>query len=86
MSKINKKTLQHALAVLNVQLDHVYKTDSEKQWAYYKGLHDMLEIIVSDAFTGDAYLYNNANGEHFAQYETGDISAEKVKYSILQAK
>lgn len=82
MSKINKTTIENALGILDAQLRHT-KTQktviaSAKQWAYYKGLRDMFEILLTDYFTNDNELWQHADGTHSAHFANRDIFKGKT--------
>lgn len=88
MSKINKTTLQNALGVLDAQLTHVNKCETmykfEKQNAYYKGMRDMLEIILTDYYTNKNELYRHSNLEHSIHTKNGDVITGKT-FCVLSA-
>lgn len=57
---MEKSTLKYAMEVVKVQKRYFQdmsedlgcsRNDVAKQKAYYEGLHDMLEIILTEAFT-----------------------------------
>lgn len=69
---INRETLRYALSILDKQQS--YAADSSKlerrfntglQQGYYKGLRDMLDIILTDGFRRSAsYVNLDASGHH----------------------
>ena len=61
--KINHATINYALYVLNAQREFC-KTEGAKQEAFYRGMKNMLEMIISDAYSGDAYLAIDNDGKH----------------------
>ena len=77
MSKINKSTLYHALGVLNAQRKHAETSGDKTQECYYWGMRNMLEIIVSDAYTKNAYVANGKNGHHCILWENGEMLTEE---------
>ena len=77
MSKINKSTLHIALGILNTQRKHAEEMNDKVQEAYYKGMRNMLEIIISDAYAKNNYIANNDSGAHAAIYENGELIVEE---------
>lgn len=63
---MERKTLAHALAVLDVQRKYMADGDPEsvaRQTAYYDGMLRMLETIVSNAYEDNVFVIVN-NGKH----------------------
>lgn len=88
MSKINKTTIENALGILDAQLKHTKNArtvqEHAKQWAYYKGMHDMFEILLTDYFTNDNQLWQDADGTHSAFFANKDMLRGKT-FSIWTA-
>ena len=53
---INNNTLHYALKVLNVQKEHAEHVKTKEQKAYYKGLISMLNLIISEEYTGNKWV------------------------------
>lgn len=60
---IPKGTLRFALAVLDKQREFS-ATHGKTQLAYYQGLRDMLDIVLSDAHSVMRYVECDAAGHH----------------------
>ena len=85
MAKIKAATLRYALGVLNAQGRHAENGNKEQE-AYYKGMRDMLEIIVSDAYTHSSYIVGAYDRKHGILYENGDLFFDETEMQILSAK
>ena len=53
---INNNTLHYALKVLNTQKEHAEHVKTKEQKAYYEGLKGMLNLIISEAYTGNKWV------------------------------
>lgn len=85
MAKIKAATLRYALGVLNAQGRHAENGNREQE-AYYRGLRDMLEIIVSDAYTHSNYIVGGCDRKHGILYENGELFFDEVEMQVLSAK
>ena len=56
--EIKKETIEYALELLDIQYDHIRKEKKgipqNRQEAYYNGMHEMLEMILTQAFTDNS--------------------------------
>lgn len=77
MSKINKSTLHIVLGILNTQRKHAEEMNDKTQEAYYRGMRNMLEIIISDVYARNNYIASNDSGAHAAIYENGEMLTEE---------
>ena len=62
---MDKNTLKKALDMLDLHKRYSKTTErTTDQVAYYKGLRDMLDIILSEAHTLGLYTAINSHGKH----------------------
>lgn len=62
---MDKNTLKNALGMLDLHKHYSETTErTAEQAAYYKGLRDMLDIILSEAHTSGLYTAINSRGKH----------------------
>ena len=60
---IDRNTLDYALHTLDTKLIYC-KTKQDS--AYYQGMRNMLEIVISEAYTKDVYITSSNTGKHYA--------------------
>lgn len=73
--KIDNKTLQYALSVLDTQHNHCMNrlTATETQKAYYEGLKTMLDIILSDSYKKKCFVgYSDFANSHYVMNNVGN--------------
>ena len=63
---MKQATLLYALSVLDYQYLHCAGRN-EEQRAYYDGMKNMLDIIVSDALMSDFCVCKDNTGKHFTR-------------------
>lgn len=62
---MDKNTLQYALDMLDLHRHYSVTTEkTPEQEAYYKGLYDMLEIILTEAHHLPVFITLNKKGCH----------------------
>lgn len=68
MMQIKEETLQYALDVLKKQREFCGELNTRnRQYCYYKGLWNMLEIILTDAFQVPVAITLDSDGTHHVQ-------------------
>lgn len=65
---MKNKTHRAALALLDAQYQHVNEVPyihHETQAAYYTGLRNMLELVLTDNYTNNGAIVLADNGHHY---------------------
>lgn len=69
--EVEQSTIEYALNVLNLQYGHIEKCNSPRQEAYYRGLYNMLEMIVTQAYATGTTSLIEKGGEHSIRFPDG---------------
>ena len=64
--KMNYTRIDRALELLDIHYNYYKENKRDKeQKAYYDGLKDMLENVLSNCYTENYYIKRNEYGKHF---------------------